>query len=769
MKHAVFLFCLMYFSFSALSQELRIQGHLIDEEKNDLVAATVRCYVDDTLFVKGVVANSKGEFELKLPSTEKKYKLLFNYLGYQETSFVLHPTKETLIRLGEIILDKKAVQMQEVTVLAQNRVQTEDKMMIYPTREQLRYAYDGYSALDALQIPGLFAGKGAVNYRNGGVLLCINGREATQEEVLNLYAKDIKRVDFYSQGRPDYPGADAVIDYVLKERDYVGTVAVNGGHELNKPEGFGRGTAQYFEGKSEWAISVSDAYTHFTGHDKGYTETTYSFPDETIIRRDDKLPSLKANNRLKAYLNYIYRDKKQTFYTSLRMNRTTSDAEVWNRQQYSNTSTTLIKQENKNSSNLNPALQLQYNRTLPKRQRLRAELYGSYGNNNYDRWYEQRADDLVASSYANATDEDSWYGKMKLNYTKTFKNKSSFNLELNQDFTHTYNLNTKEGVESENRLSKSNTRLFLVYNYRIQKKLNLQVRLAEHLSYIETKGSHVFNSFFVPSLKLSYLSKGHSLQLTGSIKSIESNISNRTAYEYKRNEYELFVGNPNLKDYWEYSVSLSYDWTINPRFTFYSLTNLYGSNRQVYGVTAYDDSRKMFVYRNLNGGSGLSRHHELGSQYAIIPKKMYVRTTLIADCHDVRLWDKISFKHLFGGVYVTYMHKGWRIGTGCLLPTKNLQPTSGYIIKSPSSLSLDVSYHINNLHISLGGSTPYKATTKTKLEQGGFMVRGESRIPRVSDHRISLSASYRFTFGKKKHKFDNTVIQDTNQSTISTE
>ena len=143
----------------------------------------------------------------------------------------------------------------------------------------------------------------------------------TREEVQNLNPKDIKRVDFYSQGRPDYPEASTILDYILKERDYLGTIALNARHQLNKPTGTGRGTAQYFEGKSEWAVSVSDSYTHFRNHDEGYTETIYHFPDETIVRTDDELPSLDNNNNLKTYLNYIYKDKLQTFYSSLRMNR----------------------------------------------------------------------------------------------------------------------------------------------------------------------------------------------------------------------------------------------------------------------------------------------------------------------------------------------------------------------------------------------------------------------------------------------------------------
>ena len=86
---------------------------------------------------------------------------------------------------------------------------------------------------------------------------------------------------------------------------------------------------------------------------------------------------------------------------------------------------------------------------------------------------------------------------------------------------------------------------------------------------------------------------------------------------------------------------------------------------------------------------------------------------------------------------------------------------------SPGMLGFGASYSINNWNIDLYMRTPYKAVSKGHLQQIGYERRSESRTPRVSDHVISLSVNYRFTFAKKKHKFDNSVIEDTNQSTIS--
>ena len=85
----------------------------------------------------------------------------------------------------------------------------------------------------------------------------------------------------------------------------------------------------------------------------------------------------------------------------------------------------------------------------------------------------------------------------------------------------------------------------------------------------------------------------------------------------------------------------------------------------------------------------------------------------------------------------------------------------------PGKLEFGVNYSINNWNVDLHMQTPYKAVSKGHLQPIGYERRSESRTPRVSDHVISLSVNYRFTFGKKKHKFDNSVIEDTNQSTIS--
>lgn len=188
MRKTVFII-LLFFSLGIASQELKFQGHLLGDEKQDLESATVRCYTSDTVFVAGTTTNMKGLFELRLPSNGQKYQLRFNYLGYKETTLTLYPSKESLVRLGDIRLDKQVEQLQEVTVLGANEVRMEDRTMYYPTRAQLRHAYNGYSAVEMLMIPGVMANGSSIAYFGKSVLLCIDGREATPGEVQDLNPK----------------------------------------------------------------------------------------------------------------------------------------------------------------------------------------------------------------------------------------------------------------------------------------------------------------------------------------------------------------------------------------------------------------------------------------------------------------------------------------------------------------------------------------------------------------------------------------------------
>ncbi len=741
-----------------------IEGHVTDDKKNDLIKATVRCY-SGNMYICGTTTNSKGEFKLEVPEKKNAGKININYIGYKETAITINPTDEKHIRLGDIAMGTDDTQLQEVTVLSSNRIRTEDKTMIFPTKDEIRHAYDGYSALDVVRIPGLNVNtfNSTVAYHNQDVLLCIDGRQVSKDEVQDLNPKDIKRIDLYTQGTPEYPDAYAVLDYILKERDYAGSVAFNALHN-NRPNGNGKATVQYFEGKSEFTVSASGSYNHFTKHDEGVNTTTYHFPEETITRTDYKLPSPSDDNSFNTYANYLYKDKKQNLHASLRFNRKSGETDTYNKQTYSNIPATLTRQEHSNSQSISPSMKLQYSISLPHKQRLRIEAYGSYGNNHYNRWYESRTDETVTSSYGNGTLEDSYYMNATANYTKTINKKSSLNLTINHNRTHTEDENMRNGTTHNLTLNKNNTKVNLTYKYSIRKKFSIQANLAGYMTNITTGGKETDDFFFVPYLRMTWMLKKHTLNLSATSRSHEASNSNRTGDEYRINEYEMFVGNPELKDYVSYNATLNHDWEISKRITWIDYLVLRTSPNSDFKTIRYDNERGTFVNKTINIKKNWSLHYETGFDYEIIPNTIYMRALFLG------YWSDLNDK-MHNDIYVAgslrFQHKGWRAWIGCISPTKGWDYLSGKRRKQSAQLDMNLSYSINNWNIGIAYSNPFKTTARSTLVNGEYEQYTSSRIPRITDNYGYIRISHRFTFGKKKHKFDTTEVEDVNQTTIS--
>lgn len=757
-KSILFFLCLLLAS-TLSAQEIEIEGHVLDSERNDLIGAAVRCFDNDSLLVKSTVTDSKGDFTLHVPEGKRAFRLRINYLGYKELTLILNPTEEKLIRLGDITLSENTVQVQEVTVIGKQTVRTEDKTMVYPTREQLRHAYDGYSALTSLMIPGVKANmqNSTPTYLDQEIFFCINGMEATQEEVNNLNPRDIKRVDFYPNGRSDYPEADVVLDYVLKERDYAGSVALNGKEQLNRPYGYGRGTIQYFQKKSEFALSVSDKYTHAKDHNESYTETTYGFPGKTIINTSNELPSRETNNHLSSYFNYIYKDKKQTVYSSFRMNRNMEKSDIWTRETFSNMPEIYTRRENKHSLDLQPALRMRYNRVLKNEQRLRVEWYGNRGNNDYKRWYAYHTDDVITSSYSNATDEKSWHTSFKTSYSKTFKNRSSLSVEGYQDFTRTDNRNIREGNASDVYLSRGNTRLYATYDYRIKNRLNLQFRLAEQLSFSRTRNRSSFDHQFIPSLQLTFTKKAHNLRIKASFRSTEPSASDMTTTEYKDNEYMLHTGNPALRNEWKFNSRISYTWTRNNLSLMPYIQNN-GKTRTMYEKIDYSEKHGMFISRKENGGLGFSQQYGLNVQYEVIPQRLFIGAEGAYAHISSSLWKNFHYNAFFGiGGYTYFMYKGFSVNANCSYINKNFDPSTAVLSSRRIAMNIQVTYNIDNWNFSFYTYNPFlKGAYDTEYEQLTYTYKSHISKSRVETGNIfHLIINYRFTFGNKKHKFHN--------------
>ena len=96
--------------------------------------------------------------------------------------------------MPDIILKSSSVALKEVEVKAQSMVLLDDRMLVFPEKQQVRHSYTGYDLLDRLMIPGLEVDRWSGNVKNfaGTVTLYIDGRKADFREVQSLRPRDVE-------------------------------------------------------------------------------------------------------------------------------------------------------------------------------------------------------------------------------------------------------------------------------------------------------------------------------------------------------------------------------------------------------------------------------------------------------------------------------------------------------------------------------------------------------------------------------------------------
>lgn len=268
---------------------------------------------------------------------------------------------------------------------------------------------------------------------------------------------------------------------------------------------------------------------------------------------------------------------------------------------------------------------------------------------------------------------------------------------------------------------------------------------------------------------MSYLKGKHALSLSLTAMSTEASNANRTGGEYRINEYEVFVGNPKLKDYMSYNSIVDHTFDISPRLQWFNYAALKVCPDFTYMQINHDAGRGAFVRQNVNNGTYWNAHLETGAKYYIIPKLLDIMGIAMFNHSKSSAWTDICENRIYFSISSQLLYKGWRALVSYMTPSKGVNHTLGNYIKSPHRLRLTNAYSINDWNIEAEYTNPFRAATRTEFDNGEYATCSTSRTSLVTDNYGHIRVSYRFNFGKKKHKFSNPDTQDINQTSISKE
>lgn len=761
MRTLLLTIIVLFFFKNIQAKDILLQGRVINSEKSYITGANIQCFQQDSIFICGGISDEKGCFNIQLPH-KGDYKLRISYIGY-ETNTSLWKNIQSAINVGDIILINSSVNLDEVSITARQVVRTADKITVFPTKQQLRHSVGGYEALAHLLIPTLDVDpfKKSISMKEGTVIVCINGRQATDEEINNINSGNILRIDFYDHGHPEHPDAYAVIDYILKQQNTGGSIAVNGEQHLNKATGNYDISGQFFKKNSEVTFYISDAYNNFKTEEGNNSKTLFIYPEAVLERKSITCPSKQWSNTLSSYLNYSHKTPENVFYAALRYNTGKTRDTNNSIQEYNNQNNSFDVRDFSRTNNINPGIELSYNGKFHRKQTFKITLSSDYNHNEYTREYSELTS--PASSITSKTKEDYFFLKIFALYTKTFKNNGT----LSGVFIH-YQNNSRtnqwanEATNTEDYLHYSGAALYAAYQQSIH-KMSFRLKWGNSLETHKSKNnSRIQKLLFYPEINLNYQSTpNQNWQFTARYFNETPQMAWLTNTEQQIDLLQTRQGNPNLKSrsILETFISYSLDtkWmTIMPRMEYSPLFNdFYESINRDNGT---------FIHSYQTGGTLQYICPDLTLNFKLIPQILTLNVNTGWEKIWYKTWEKNTITNWKYNAKLLFIYKNFMVSANINAPRKDI--ILGTVQKTPFSYRINLGYTYHNLNVQLGTRNPFSRFIKrTDLSSPYYNNHTDLYIPKTEDHVFYVKANYRFNFGKK-HEFSNPNIENTSKSAI---
>lgn len=232
------LSALFLFGFNAISQNITIEGKVIEEaSKQPLAYATVALFDSTTKkTITGVITADDGSFKIETDATQ--FYVQISFMGFVSKTITNFDINRGKADLGTIILKEDAEQLGEVLVKAE--VSTSqfklDKRVFNVGRD---LSSTGASALEVLNnVPSVNVDiEGAISLRgSSGVQVLINGKPSILTDdggaLGSITADMIDRIEVITNpsAKYDAEGTSGIINIVIKKDERKG---INGAFSLN--------------------------------------------------------------------------------------------------------------------------------------------------------------------------------------------------------------------------------------------------------------------------------------------------------------------------------------------------------------------------------------------------------------------------------------------------------------------------------------------------------------------------------------------------------
>ena len=741
--------------------ERKLIGRLIDNHNLPVEFANIQLLnPKDSSFLCGGVSNANGDFVI--PCQQKQVLMKVSFVGYK-TICKLVP----IARIGNVRMQANSYLLKGVTVEAARVVEKVDRQIIFPTKEQVKTASNGYDLLDNLSLPTIIVNRAerkVLSLKGGDVQIRINDVKASMQDVLALQPDEVTKVEFINVPGLKYGDSnlDAVINYQVRRRyaGYVSGVSTMQGTKagFNNSDGY----FKYNVKKSEFSLNYSFSYRSV--EERSYESLgTYHLPTGETLHRNYlgyDSPFLYTTNNVQLGYNLSEPDK-YTLNVRLNFYNHNSPARGMNQLYQESGKANQYLQNNRKMLEQIPSLDIYYSLNMPHDQNLALNLVGTYIGTDYqyrmrEYTFNKSPDESVKNAPLTDYSYDATGRKRSLigegTYSKNWK-QMALSVGGQYNISHTDNIYVGSS-NADTELKYSNLYLFTQLQGQ-QKWFSYQVGVGATRSSIHQGENGYSKWLFRPQVTLQAkasdrLSFKWSSKITSDIPSL-SDLSELRQYS---NSFEARDGNSGLKPFTGYNNTLSASWNIplmsvylEGNWTYYDkpiATSILPEKRE--------DGSYLFVSKPENQKSHDYKHLLLTPEVHLI--KDHLDLNLMCEYQNVKT-KGLDYSHEFNyfsyGAEIRYMTGNWNIGYGAYKVEKSFwgEKTNG---GEPTS-NLAVTYSYKNWQFGvLGLFVFYPHGCVYKDELFNKYVQQKNKV-RLADqgNMLVFSASFNFSHGRRYH------------------
>jgi len=575
------LFCLLLFA-SMASQAQNIKGKVCYEKDKSPVqfASVALVQLPDSAMITGVITLTDGGYTLEKVKPGN-YFLKASFVGFKANGKkVIVDASSKEISVDTIYLAEITTSLKEVTVSAE-RIKGKEMVdrTVYAVPEVIaKSSTNGYDILKKIpQVNVDFQNNITLN-GSSNFIIQVDGRQRDRDFLNKLLPSDIQSIEIISNPSGKYEGnIDGVINIILKKEARFG---INGNAGLNvkpfnKPTVQATGSLDYSMGKITFYI------TGFTYLQKLNISTT----NTSNFLMNDSTSSMSGAGALKVTSSSVntgfdyYMNDKNNLSFNVSYKPLSEDINIPGETLLSKGSiplNTVLSLTGNTTRSDETAASLFYKKTFDKPvQEFTAEtsLYwfkSNTGNDFTNTRYLYNSDTEINSYSRSEVDiSNRNYLSVKLNYVQPLgmsaKIETGYQL-YSQQMNYLFNINNQE---AGNMFKYNEFRNSVYGGITLNlKKIGIQAMLRAENSHIKADSVTAPNyTCLLPSANLQYkFSAAHNLKFTYNRRINRPGIYNLDPYYKIGQNYDISVGNPNLKPDYRDRLQLTYTWNFGSNY-----------------------------------------------------------------------------------------------------------------------------------------------------------------------------------------------------------